>query len=369
MVYDSIKFDKKADADFFLALRNRVADYFTSNNITRYGNWEMKLKTVFMFCLLLIPYGIMISGAVTNKWLFLLLWIIMGLGISGIGFSIMHDANHGAYSKNKGVNYLLGLCINFVGGFAVTWKIQHNKFHHTYTNIQGMDEDISRVKILRFSPNAEWMKMHQFQHFYAWFLYGLMTLSWAISKDFIQLRQYSKRGLTNSYGSFKSLLAGIILWKVVFYAYILVLPMILSPFSPWFVLLCFLIMHYVAGLTLSTVFQSAHVMPEVEFPLPNEEGKIENNWAVHQMLTTSNFSPSSSFFSWFIGGLNYQVEHHLFPNICHVHYRKISKIVQKTAEEYEVPYHSHKYFLKALWLHAKLLKELGKKDSVQPLTA
>jgi linoleoyl-CoA desaturase len=104
------------------------------------------------------------------------------------------------------------------------------------------------------------------------------------------------------------------------------------------------------------------VVPSSEYPTPDEEGQLQNNWAIHQMLTTANFSPKSSFFSWYIGGLNYQIEHHLFPNICHVHYRKISAIVKQTAQEFGVPYNVQPNFVKAVWSHGKMLKKLGRYD-------
>ena len=135
--------------------------------------------------------------------------------------------------------------------------------------------------------------------------------------------------------------------------------MIMLPFSWWLTLAFFFSMHFVAGLILASVFQPAHVMPTSEFPLPNENGIIENNWAVHQMYTTTNFAPNNKILSWFIGGLNYQIEHHLFPHVCHIHYSKINKIIEKTALEYGLPYNSEKTFRSALISHARMLKQLG----------
>lgn len=123
-------------------------------------------------------------------------------------------------------------------------------------------------------------------------------------------------------------------------------------------------LQFVQGFILTIVFQPAHVMPTSEYPIPDSEGNIENSWAIHQLLTTSDFSPESKIFSWYIGGLNYQVEHHLFPNICHVHYSKIAEIVKKTAREYGLPYHVQSNFLMALINHGKMLRDLGQKDLI-----
>ena len=109
-------------ADFFSTLNQRVNEYFKSQNLSRYANAEMKIKTFVMFAIYLIPYFIMITGVVTNLWIMLLLTVVMGLGIAGIGLSVMHDANHGGYSNKSWVNNLLGFSLNIVGGNAFNWK-------------------------------------------------------------------------------------------------------------------------------------------------------------------------------------------------------------------------------------------------------
>jgi len=329
----------------------------------------MFVKTAFMISLYFIPYLLMMTGVVTNTWAIMSMWAIMGFGAAGIGLSIMHDANHGAYSANKNVNKYLGRLLNVVGGSAFTWKIQHNVLHHSYTNIDGMDEDIAPVKVLRFSPHQERYGWHRFQHFYAWFFYGLMTIAWITVKDFKGLYHYRSLGLVkDDPKAFRQRIASTVLTKVVYYAYALVLPLILLPTAWWQTVLFFLLMHFITGLTLGMIFQPAHVMPETEFPLPDDEGQMENNWAIHQLLTTTNFAPKAKLFSWYVGGLNYQIEHHLFPNICHIHYQKLSKIVKQTAEEYGLPYHVQPTFYEAVRKHAVMLRDLGRVDPV-PVSA
>ena len=360
----AVKFSKDTN-DFFLTLRGRVSDYFKTNGISKFGNSRMVTKTVFMIALYVIPYILMISGVVANVWGVFAMWVLMGFGMSGIGLSIMHDANHGAYSKNKRVNKYLGFMMEVVGGSSLNWRIQHNKLHHSYTNIHGMDEDIMPPKFLRFSPHQKRTKVHRFQHIYAWFFYGLMTISWITAKDFKGLYRYKKMGLTqNQKKSFNRLFWDIVITKVLYYAYALVIPLLVLDISWWLVVIFFFIMHFVCGFVLGIIFQPAHVMPTSEYPLPDKKGNVLNNWAIHQMLTTTNFAPKSKIFSWFVGGLNYQIEHHLFPKICHVHYKKISKIVKETAKEYGLPYNSKSNFIKAIWDHGKMLRNLGRYDMV-----
>ncbi|MBS1643700.1 MAG: acyl-CoA desaturase [Bacteroidetes bacterium] len=331
----------------------------------------MRWKTVAMIAIYLVPFGIILSGyGAVNLAIYLLLWVLMGLGMVGIGTSVMHDSNHGAYSKNKTVNKMLGAIIVLVGGYHVTWRIQHNILHHTYTNIEGLDGDIDAGVLLRFSPHSKHYKMHRFQHLYAWFLYGLLTVQWATIKDYLAVIDYNKKDLLKKEKrSLARAIWEITGWKILYYSIFLVLPILFSGVAWGWVVLGFFLMHFFAGLALSCIFQLAHVMEDAEFPQPLDNNKMQNNWAVHQVLNTINFSPRSKIMSWFIGGLNYQIEHHLFPHICHVHYPELSKIVKRTATKWGIPYQEEKTFLSALIEHGKMLKKLGKKENWLPQTA
>ena len=284
--------------------------------------------------------------------------------MAGIGMGVMHDAIHGSYSKNAKVNEYMGYTLNLIGANATIWKIQHNVLHHTYTNIDEADDDISAPFFLRFSPHAKRYWLHRFQHIYIWFFYGFSTLSWITAKDFIRINRYSKIGFFNGKNEVKRAVLKVIGWKLPYYSYALALPLYMVSLSPWIVILAFLSMHFVTGLCISMVFQTAHVMPSIEFPLPDENGMIASDWSTHQLATTCNYSPRSKLFSWLIGGLNYQIEHHLFPNICHVHYKKLSRIVADTAKEYGIPYNSRKTFISAIGDHIKMLRQLGKMELV-----
>jgi linoleoyl-CoA desaturase len=274
----------------------------------------------------------------------------------------MHDANHGGYSSKSWVNKVHGYSLNIVGGNSFNWKVQHNVLHHTYTNIHDVDEDISPRGILRMSPHADWKGIHRFQHIYAWFFYGLMTLVWVLLKDFFRIVKYQKEGFVKKQkANIVTEWIILIATKLLYIGYVFVLPIIVLELAWWQVIIGFVVMQYVAGFILAIIFQPAHVIDGAEYPLPDDERKMENNWAIHQLLTTTNFAKENRLFSWYIGALNFQIEHHLFPNICHVHYRKISPIVQQTATEFGIPYKSEPTFIGALASHARLLKQLGAK--------
>ncbi|PZX54055.1 fatty acid desaturase family protein [Algoriphagus chordae] len=356
----NIKFDKSGSAEFSKTLHARVNEYFKKTKKNRYGNSNMVLKTIVMLSVFFIPLAFISSGLVTSTWLLFVLYISSGLGMAGVGMGVMHDAIHGSYSKNPTVNKYLGYSMNLIGANASVWRIQHNVLHHTYTNIDHGDDDINAPFFLRFSPNAKRYWIHRFQYLYVWFFYGLSTISWITSKDFVRVTRYHNMGFFNKAGEYKKELLKISSWKILYYSYALVLPLIMVPLPAWIIILAFLNMHFVTGICISLVFQTAHIMSETTFPEPDEKGLITNQWAAHQLATTSNYAPKSRIFSWLIGGLNFQVEHHLFPNICHVHYRKLSKIVAETAKEFEIPYLVKTTFLKALGDHVKMLRQLGR---------
>lgn len=359
----TIRFNS-SNADFFSTLNKRVNEHFKTRSAKRWANREMIFKTCFMYGLYWIPYFVIISSVVTQPWLLLMLAAIMGIGIAGIGLSVMHDANHGAYSNKQWVNNFIGYSLNMVGGNAFNWRIQHNVLHHTYTNVHDVDEDISPRGILRMTPHGEWKQIHRLQHVYAWFFYGLMTLVWVLVKDFVRIVKYHREGLIKSQKTTVAReVAILVASKVLYFAYLIGLPLLVTDLSLGMLLIGFVVMHYVAGFILAIIFQPAHVVDGTEYPLPAEDGRMENSWAVHQLRTTTNFANENRILSWYVGGLNYQIEHHLFPNVCHVHYRAISQIVRSTAYEFGLPYKSIPTFTGALRAHARMLYDLGKKPA------
>jgi linoleoyl-CoA desaturase len=363
---EKIKFSKEK-RNFVTELRANIKMHFENQDLGKYGNTEILIKTMVMALVYLVPYGIMLSGMINSPGLLLICWITMGLGMSGIGLVTMHDANHGAFSKHKWVNTFFGNSLYLLGGFPANWKHQHNTLHHGYTNIEGHDEDIAHGGVLRFSPHKPLKKIHKYQYIFAWLLYGLMTFSWVTVKDFRRLRKYKKEGaVLNKSGNYNHLLFKLVFSKIVYYTLFLVVPLVVVPVAWYWILLGFFLMHFTSGPILSTIFQTAHVVPTSDYPLPDSSNGIDNNWAVHQLYTTADFAPKSKIFSWLIGGLNYQVVHHLFPNISHVHYKKMATIIQETTSKHNLPYHVNKTFLGAIYQHALMLKTLGSQENFVP---
>jgi linoleoyl-CoA desaturase len=358
-----VKFINKSQATFFSTLRGKVDDYFQANNLPKTGGSFLIVKALIMFALYLIPYLLILTCQLPN-YQNLLLTIVMGLGVSGIGMSVMHDAIHGSFSDKPWINKLFGSSLYLLGGNVYNWEVQHNQLHHTYTNILELDEDITGKFLLRLNVAEKRKFIHRFQHIYAFFLYSLMTISF-LWKDFKEINVFNslaKEGIVKPF-TIKQL-SILVVSKIFYVIFIFILPLWLIniSFGQW--LLGFMVMHCTAGLILSTIFQLAHVVEGAQQPIPNQSGCVEDAWAVHQLKTTSNFFGKSKLLSWYIGGLDYQIEHHLFPKISHIYYKDISEIVKKTAKEFGIIYNAKGGFTNALFSHINMLKKLGISENI-----
>jgi linoleoyl-CoA desaturase len=312
-----------------------------------------------MWALVVVPYLLVLTGTVTG-WGALGLCALVGVGLAGVGFAVGHDAIHGAYSRRRWVNGLAGLSFEMAGASRYMWRLTHNRIHHTFTNIHGMDTDISPTPLLRVCPGAPYRKIHRWQHWFAWAVYGLTSLSWVFRKDYIDWFSPTLGPLDDNRPRRASTFAQILLWKAVHYGWTIVLPLVILQPSILAFLAGFLVMHVTAGVLLGIVFQLAHVVEETEFPVPSEDRALEDDWFVHQMRTTADFARGNRLLGWFVGGLNFQVEHHLFPHVCSIHYPAISPIVEDCARRHGVPYHAQPTFWGAVRSHARALRRLGR---------
>lgn len=353
-----IKFAPRERSTFHATLRKRVDAYFAENGLSRHANATLVIKTVVLIATYVLPF-VALLAVQPSFGVSMALWFLMGLGLAGIGMSVMHDANHGAYSSNAKVNWWLGHTLNLCGGSAHNWKLQHNILHHTYTNITHVDEDIEDRLVLKFSPHTTRKWYHRFQFLYATFFYGLLTLYWVVAKDLVQFALFDRNGVdTGSPSEKKNVLLRIVLLKVIYFAVIMALPIALGS-TWWHVVTGFLLMHFTSGIVLTVVFQLAHTVEGTSHPLPDAAGEIDNDWAIHQVETTVDFSPGNRVLSWYVGGLNYQIEHHLFPRVAHVHYPALAPIVERTAKEYGITYRVNPTLWSALRSHYRMLQKLG----------
>ncbi len=339
-------------------LKKRVNDYFHNHQIMPTGGSKLYLKAIILVAGQVLIYTHLVFFTPV-AWLAVLECMLLGLFTSGIGFNIMHDGAHGSFSKHKGVNRLAALSLDMLGASSVMWNNKHNIIHHTYTNIDGIDDDIEARPFLRLAPTQEYRKMHKYQHLYFWFLYGLLYLFWVFFSDY---KKYFS-GMVGSVAIKKMKATDhILFWgfKALHVVMYIVLPIILCGFTPW--LVGFLVYTFTSGVVLSIVFQLAHTVEETTFPEAVQPiNKMEDEWAVHQLRTTANFATGNKIITWFVGGLNFQVEHHLFPKISHAHYPQISKIIKNTCMEMGVPYIEHPRMTTAIASHISHLRKMGQR--------
>ncbi|HEU5219871.1 MAG TPA: acyl-CoA desaturase [Gemmatimonadales bacterium] len=352
-----ITFPNRDYTGFAEEVKDRVAGYFSDRGLTRNATPAMVVKTVVLLTLTFLPYGL----ALTNRFSALTMLgfaVLMGIGLAGIGFAISHDALHGAYSKNPRVNELLGRTFDLLGANGYMWKITHNVIHHTYTNIDGIDEDLAVSPLLRLSPGAPLLRIHRFQHLYGLAAYSMSTIFWVFVKDF---KYFFQKDLGPYKDKKHARSEWVNLWisKAVYYGWSIVIPLLVLNIPWWQFAIGYVVMHLTAGFILGVVFQLAHVVEGPEYPVPDATGKMEEAWLVHEMDTTANFARSSRLVSWYVGGLNYQIEHHLFPRTCSVHYPAISHIVKDVAVKYGVPYYEQPTVMSAVRSHLRMLRKFG----------
>jgi linoleoyl-CoA desaturase len=347
---------------FYQSLKASVDEYFQQKRLKKTGNWRLYLKS---FILVGSAVGIYCSLVFLKPAALpaLLLSALLGYILACIGFSVMHDANHGSYSTKSWLNDLLGLSMNTLGASAYFWKQKHNIIHHTYTNIDGLDDDIAKSPIIRHCESQRWVPAHKVQHIYLVPVYALSTLFWIFIMDFA--KYFTGRIYTTTAWKM-STKNHIIFWvtKILYISCYMVIPAMVWGVGPW--LAGYFVLNAAMGLTMSLVFQLAHVVENTEFEnvALDETKHIETAWAEHELKTTSNFAMGNPVVSWFVGGLNYQIEHHLFPRVSHIHYPAISKIVMQKCKEFNLPYNKYDTMSEAVASHFRLMKELGKAQVV-----
>ncbi len=344
-------------ASLHTELRKRVQSYFDDKGIPVTGNHHLFFKAILFVGLFIVVY--------THLLLYTPIWYIaiaecMLLGglIAGIGFNVMHDGSHGSFSKYKFTNKLAAYSANVVGANHFMWNVKHNMLHHSFTNVEGVDDDIEIGFLMRMAPTQKRYKMHRFQHLYFWVLYMMLYVFWIFFSDY---QKYFTQRIGDIPLKKMHLKDHISFWLIKLYhgLVFIALPILLVGWLSW--LIGFLTFSLVAGFILSIVFQLAHTVEGTEFPVADsKEHKLPDEFATHQIKTTANFATKSKLISWLVGGLNFQIEHHLFPKISHVHYPVISKIVKNVCNEFHLKYTEYPTVRRAIVAHVRFLKKMGK---------
>jgi linoleoyl-CoA desaturase len=349
------------DTAFKVDLRGRVDAYFARSGKGRHADGRMIVKTISFFAAGGGLMALLISG-VLPALAALPVAIVLGLVVAGLGFNIGHDAVHGAYSGNRMINRVLGFVFDVLGASSYNWSRAHNIVHHTFTNVPGADHDLEPGPFLLLKPHPKPASIYRLQHLFAFPLYAFTMIVWVFKKDFVQIFDRSMTGR----GATKRGALSMVLGKLLHFGVFIALPLLVSPYAWWQVLLGYLAMLASVGFTLAVVFQLAHVVEGTQFPEADSSHRLADGWATHQLRTTANFSQGSALATFFLGGLNNQIEHHLLPGVCHIHYPALAPIVRACAKDHGLPYLTSGTFFQALGAHVRTLYRLGRPVSLAP---
>ena len=351
----SLKFGD--DTAFQLELRRRVDEHFRTTGRRQRDCWPMYVKTAILAATFAGSYGLLVFGART-WWEALPLAILLGLSAAGIGFNVQHDGGHRAYSNRPWINKLMAMTLELIGGSSYLWRWKHVVLHHTYVNITGHDTDIDLGMLARLTPHQRRFPFHRWQHLYLWPLYGVLAIKWQLVDDFRKLisGRISNQPFPRPRGWDLVIFA---VGKAAFFTMAFGIPLMFHPIGV--VLFYYAVAGLVTGIVLSVVFQVAHCVEEAEFPVPRAStGRIDHAWAIHQAETTVDFARRSRMVTWLVGGLNFQIEHHLFPRISHVNYPAVSRVVEDTCRDFGIRYAQHRSFRAGLASHFRWLRRMGR---------
>jgi linoleoyl-CoA desaturase len=321
------------------------------------GYLQLYAKTIVAFGLMVASWTTLIFLS-PGIWLGLLCLVGLAAGATLTAFCVQHDANHGAYFTKRRYNHLMGWTADALLGFSsYAWRVKHNVAHHTYTNVDDYDDDISQVPFARFMPQQKARPWYRLQHYYIWPLYTLMVLRWQTAGDVAAFVRGSI-GRSPIRTPKRWDLVGLVAGKVIFIGWALVVPMLVYPW--WGVLGAYVLFAMIMGLITATTFQLAHCVEEADFASVEELSGPKRVWAVHEVETTVDFCPRNPVLTWVLGGLNYQIEHHLFPRVPHTHYARIAEIVKRNSEKHGVRYTTQPSLWFALRSHFRHLRTMGR---------
>jgi linoleoyl-CoA desaturase len=355
-----------ASAAFSRTLAARVEDYFSQRGLSKHANAEMVAKTALAFALWGGSYTWLLFGALSPTAI-IGVYLLHGFAQLFMTFNVGHDANHGAYARNPRVNQVLSFVFDLCGGSSYMWRLMHNASHHTFVNVRGADTTLLSGDLFRFSPHDPKRPHHRYQHLYAPFLYSLCTLDWVFAKDYRWLAHRSfgnQRVVRHEPRALLGLFAG----KAFFYTYSLIVPLLLLD-APWYAVVAgFVLMHLYTGFTLALIFQPNHFNERAAFPEADAEGRVGSDPIRHIFDTTVDYARDNRIATWFLGGLNLHLIHHMFPRICHVHYGPLTRILKSTAEEFGLRDREARTISGAFFDHLRWLKILGARDEAVSAT-
>ncbi|MEO1259949.1 MAG: acyl-CoA desaturase [Bacteroidota bacterium] len=351
------------DQLFFKTLKKRVNEYFQKNNIKKTANKKAKIKAIILIAAYFLTYvGIFYSAQFHRL---IMAYMSIGALTIFVALNIAHDAAHATFSSRKKINKLLVNVFDLLGASGYIWQLKHVHSHHPHVNIPNMDSDIKQSKLVRIFPNAPFHWFHRYQYLYMPVLYLLYTLVWLLYRDF---RDFFKNDISgkpdHKHSTFQSI--QFFTGKILFFSRMLIIPWAVLQFSFLQICAAFLLMHFTASFTVALALVSTHVGEHSTYPQPNAKGQMPDSWVRHQLITTSDFATENKWVTHLFGGFNHHVAHHLFPNICHIHYPSLTKILKSTCREFNMPYAANASLGAAILSHLKFLKIRSRQELKVP---
>ncbi len=343
--------------EFIKETRQEVEQYLARGSTRIKGAVMLYAKAPIALALTAVSWSVLVFA---HPGVIVMALCLLGLvvGATLTAFCVQHDANHGAYFKKRRWNHLVGWSTDSLLGFSsYAWRVKHNVAHHTYTNVDGFDDDATQVPLARFAPSQKGRPWYRFQQYYIWPMYTLMGLRWQTVGDLAAFKR-GRVGESALRAPRGWNLVGLLAGKALFIAWALVIPMLVYPW--WAVVGTYVGFAMLTGLIMATTFQLAHCVEEASFASADELRAERRIWAVHEVETTVDFCPRNPVLTWMLGGLNFQIEHHLFPKVPHTHYPKIAEIVRRNCAKHGVRYSSHSSLGRALRSHFLHLRTMGR---------
>lgn len=359
--HKKIKYVKKDSGGLLYAEIKRKKDlYLAINHFSKFGNFKLLFKGFLFLFVAIIAYSLLLNS---GSYLQLqIAFLFLGLSLLLIGINFSHDAAHNCLTGNKKLDSLiLDISFGLQGINPYLWKIRHNHSHHPFPNIYGYDSDLDITKLLYQNPYQKKHWLHRYQHLYAPLLYMLSSIIWIFYTDF---KFFLKKEHANLSSINHSKLEW---WKLVFaklfyLTYLIVFPVLFGKLQLLTVLISFVIMHLLLSLFLTlTFFISHHVMETQYYEVENN--KLNISWVEQQIASTLDFHAESKVANFFFGGFNAHVAHHLFPEVCHIHYPVLTKLIKESLNNHKVKYKSLS-FGRAISSHFSLLKDFPERSKI-----
>lgn len=353
----TIRYHHRDAHPFHTQVWARSEAWFKAHGKTRFGGPALYWKTAFWLAAYWGMYALILSKLLPFP-AALLAWCGFGFAMLLLSLNIGHDASHGCFSPHRRVNAAFAYVFELIGTSNYLWAIMHNRAHHGYVNLHVNDVAIQTEPLLRLSPDAPHYPWQRWQHLYAIPLYSVSTLFWVLLKDFRFIAKDhigpfdTRRHPWHQY-------VQLVGFKILYIGYVVLVPWLWGGIPLVQVLVGFVVMHLTMGITLGLTFQTTHAVEETQDPRWLGPDAIDSTWAIHVLSSTSDFATQSRLLNFLFGGLNCHVAHHLFPNISHVHYPEISKIIEEVARAHGLPYIQNKHMWAAALSHLRYLKRLG----------